>query len=66
VTRRTQISRQIKKLQLMQRKYSPGALQCITTTADPVEPVEAERAPLFLPSGLIASPIRSAALCAQP
>ncbi|KAJ7315538.1 hypothetical protein DFH08DRAFT_971894 [Mycena albidolilacea] len=58
VTRRTQISRQIKKLRQMQRKYSPGALQRIATAADPAEPAEAEPALLFLPSGL--SPLQSA------
>ncbi|KAJ7695539.1 hypothetical protein B0H14DRAFT_3530148 [Mycena olivaceomarginata] len=58
VTRRTRISRQIKKLRQMQRKYSPGALQRIATAADPAEPAEAERALLFLPSGL--SPLQSA------
>ncbi|KAJ7729886.1 hypothetical protein B0H14DRAFT_3518191 [Mycena olivaceomarginata] len=57
VTRRTRISRQIKKLRIMQRKYSPGALQRLATAADPAEPPEAERAPLFLPSGL--SPLQA-------
>ncbi|KAJ7821082.1 hypothetical protein B0H14DRAFT_3471764 [Mycena olivaceomarginata] len=38
VARRTRVSRQIKKLRLMQRIYSPGALQRLATTADPVEP----------------------------
>ncbi|KAJ7862664.1 hypothetical protein B0H14DRAFT_3444602 [Mycena olivaceomarginata] len=57
VTRRTRISRQIKKLRIMQRKYSPGALQCLATAGDPAEPPEAERAPLFLPSGL--SPLQA-------
>ncbi|KAJ7691679.1 hypothetical protein B0H14DRAFT_3531790, partial [Mycena olivaceomarginata] len=52
VTRRTRISRQIKKLRLMQRVYSPGALQRLATAADLVEPAESERAPLFLPSSL--------------
>ncbi|KAJ7731187.1 hypothetical protein B0H14DRAFT_3517920 [Mycena olivaceomarginata] len=59
VTRRTRVSRQIKKLRLMQRIYSPGALQRLATAADPAEPVESERAPLFLPSGL--SPTQAAA-----
>ncbi|KAJ7692492.1 hypothetical protein B0H14DRAFT_3531468 [Mycena olivaceomarginata] len=59
VTRRTRVSRQIKKLRLMQRIYSPGALQRLATAADPAEPVESERAPLFLPSGL--SPAQAAA-----
>ncbi|KAJ7791305.1 hypothetical protein B0H14DRAFT_3500649 [Mycena olivaceomarginata] len=59
VTRRTRVSRQIKKLRLMQRIYSPGALQCLATAADPAEPVESERTLLFLPSGL--SPAQAAA-----
>ncbi|KAJ7302498.1 hypothetical protein DFH08DRAFT_918916 [Mycena albidolilacea] len=58
VMRCTQVSRQIKKLRLMQRKYSPGALQCLAMAVDPVDPAEAERAPLFLPSSL--SPLQSA------
>ncbi|KAJ7870752.1 hypothetical protein B0H14DRAFT_3439844 [Mycena olivaceomarginata] len=58
VTRRTRVSRQIKKLRLMQHIYSPGALQRLATAADPAEPVESERAPLFLPSGL--SPAQAA------
>ncbi|KAJ7797241.1 hypothetical protein B0H14DRAFT_3493974 [Mycena olivaceomarginata] len=53
VTRHTQVLRQIKKLRLMQRTYSPGALQRLATAEDPVEPAESERAPLFLPSGLL-------------
>ncbi|KAF8196616.1 hypothetical protein K438DRAFT_1585485 [Mycena galopus ATCC 62051] len=52
VMRRTRISRQIKKLQLLQRKYSPGALQRITTTGNGDETIEAERTPLLLPSAL--------------
>ncbi|KAF7375073.1 CxC2 domain-containing protein [Mycena sanguinolenta] len=44
VTRRTRISRQIRKLR---------ALQCLATHPDPVDPPEAERAPLFLPSSLL-------------
>ncbi|KAJ7693118.1 hypothetical protein B0H14DRAFT_2651465 [Mycena olivaceomarginata] len=52
VTHRTQISRQIKKLWIMQRKYSPGALQCLATAGDLVEPPEVECISLFLPSGL--------------
>ncbi|KAJ7786999.1 hypothetical protein B0H14DRAFT_2629889 [Mycena olivaceomarginata] len=59
VTRHTRVSRQIKKLRLMQRIYSPGALQRLATAADPAEPVESEHAPLFLPSGL--SPAQAAA-----
>ncbi|KAJ7336983.1 hypothetical protein DFH08DRAFT_964940 [Mycena albidolilacea] len=57
VTRHTRISRQIKKLRIMQRKHSPGALQCLATAADPAEPPEAEHAPLFPPSGL--SPLQA-------
>jgi hypothetical protein len=57
VTRRTRILRQIKKLRLMQRKYSPGALQRLATAVDLEEVPEAERAPLFLPSGL--SPLQA-------
>ncbi|KAF7341647.1 CxC2 domain-containing protein [Mycena sanguinolenta] len=60
VTRRTRISRQIKKLRLLQRKYSPGALQRLATHPSSVEPAEAERAPLFLPSAL------SSAECSPP
>ncbi|KAJ7358147.1 hypothetical protein DFH08DRAFT_953333 [Mycena albidolilacea] len=52
VTRRTRISRQIKKLRVLQRKYSPGALQRLSTSAEPVDQAEAERTPLFLPSAL--------------
>ncbi|KAF8139162.1 hypothetical protein K438DRAFT_1996294 [Mycena galopus ATCC 62051] len=52
VTRRTRISRQIKKLRLLQRKYSPSALQHLATSADPTEAPEAERAALLLPSAL--------------
>ncbi|KAJ7843570.1 hypothetical protein B0H14DRAFT_3456138 [Mycena olivaceomarginata] len=35
VTRHTQVLRQIKKLRLMQRTYSPGALQRLATAEDP-------------------------------
>jgi hypothetical protein len=52
VTRRTRISRQVKKLRVLQRKYSPGALQRLSTSSEPVDPTEAERTPLFLPSAL--------------
>ncbi|KAJ7862390.1 hypothetical protein B0H14DRAFT_3444766 [Mycena olivaceomarginata] len=55
VTRWTRIARQVKKLRLMQRKYSPGALQRLATSADGVEAVEAENIPLFLPSALSAA-----------
>ncbi|KAJ7873817.1 hypothetical protein B0H14DRAFT_2215648, partial [Mycena olivaceomarginata] len=55
VTRRTRIARQVKKLRLMQRRYSPGALQRLATAGDDVEAVEAERMPLLLPSGLSAA-----------
>ncbi|KAJ7822205.1 hypothetical protein B0H14DRAFT_2370859, partial [Mycena olivaceomarginata] len=52
VTRQTQISRQIKKLRLLQRKYSPGALQHLATAPNVLEVPEAERTPLLLPSAL--------------
>ncbi|KAF8141070.1 hypothetical protein K438DRAFT_1636267 [Mycena galopus ATCC 62051] len=52
VTRRTRLLRQIKKLRLLQRKYSPGALQRLAIAADPIDVPEAERVPLLLPSGL--------------
>ncbi|KAJ7354323.1 hypothetical protein DFH08DRAFT_955717 [Mycena albidolilacea] len=52
VTRCTRISRQIRRLRLLQRVYSPGALQHLVTAEDPVEPAESEWAPLLLPSGL--------------
>ncbi|KAJ7694277.1 hypothetical protein B0H14DRAFT_3044225 [Mycena olivaceomarginata] len=52
VTRRTRISRQIKKLRLLQRRYSPGALQHLATAPDALEVPEAERTPLLLPSAL--------------
>ncbi|KAF8143039.1 hypothetical protein K438DRAFT_1520754, partial [Mycena galopus ATCC 62051] len=52
ITRRTRLSRQIKKLRLLQHRYSPGALQRLATMADPVDVPEAERVPLLLPSGL--------------
>ncbi|KAJ7805529.1 hypothetical protein B0H14DRAFT_2611299 [Mycena olivaceomarginata] len=55
VTRRTRIARQVKKLRLMQRKYSPSTLQRLATSADGVEAVEAENIPLFLPSVLSAA-----------
>ncbi|KAJ7784055.1 hypothetical protein B0H14DRAFT_2630667 [Mycena olivaceomarginata] len=50
VTRRTHLSRQVKKLCLMQRMFCPGALQRLATAVP--EAVEAERIPLFLPSAL--------------
>ncbi|KAF7337266.1 CxC2 domain-containing protein [Mycena sanguinolenta] len=50
--RHMRISREIKKLRLLQRKYSPGALQCIAMAENPTELPEAERLPLFLPSSL--------------
>ncbi|KAJ7669056.1 hypothetical protein B0H14DRAFT_3538816 [Mycena olivaceomarginata] len=40
-------------LRLLQRVYSPGALQHLATAEDPVEPAESERAPLLLPLGLL-------------
>ncbi|KAF7377997.1 CxC2 domain-containing protein [Mycena sanguinolenta] len=52
VTRRTRISRQIRKLRELQRKFSPAALQRLATQSDPLDSPEAERAPLFLPSSL--------------
>ncbi|KAJ7776669.1 hypothetical protein B0H14DRAFT_3508251 [Mycena olivaceomarginata] len=55
VTRRTRISRQIKKLRLLQRKYSPGALQHLATAPDVPEAPEAECTPLLLPSALSAA-----------
>ncbi|KAJ7803737.1 hypothetical protein B0H14DRAFT_3487098 [Mycena olivaceomarginata] len=55
VTRRTRIARQVKKLRLMQRKYSPGALQRLATAGDGMEAAEAERIPLLLPSALSAA-----------
>ncbi|KAJ7763263.1 hypothetical protein B0H14DRAFT_3510637 [Mycena olivaceomarginata] len=57
ITRRARILRQIKKLRLMQRKYSPGTLQRLVTVVDLEEAPEAEHAPLFLPSGL--SPLQA-------
>ncbi|KAJ7796028.1 hypothetical protein B0H14DRAFT_2391100 [Mycena olivaceomarginata] len=50
VTRRTRMARQIKKLRLMQRKYSPVVLQRLATAAPDTS--EAERTPLLLPSAL--------------
>ncbi|KAJ7790897.1 hypothetical protein B0H14DRAFT_2625555 [Mycena olivaceomarginata] len=64
ITRRMRVLRQIKKLRLMQRTYSPGALQRLATAEDPVEPAESEHAPLFLPSGL--SPAQAAAPLSVP
>ncbi|KAJ7821085.1 hypothetical protein B0H14DRAFT_3089147 [Mycena olivaceomarginata] len=52
VTRRTRISCQIKKLRLLQRKYSPGALQHLATAPNVLEVPEAEQTPLLLPSAL--------------
>jgi hypothetical protein len=48
VTRRTHLSRQAKKLCLMQCTFCPGALQRLATAVP--KAVEAERIPLFLPS----------------
>ncbi|KAJ7300620.1 hypothetical protein DFH08DRAFT_828310 [Mycena albidolilacea] len=64
ITHCTQISQQIKKLWIIQRKYSPGALQCLATAGDPAEPLEAKHAPLFLPSGL--SPLQAMPLLSAP
>ncbi|KAF7343820.1 CxC2 domain-containing protein [Mycena sanguinolenta] len=50
--RRTRILREVKKLRLLQRKYSPGALQIIAMDEVSASIAEAERAPLFLPSAL--------------
>ncbi|KAJ7800539.1 hypothetical protein B0H14DRAFT_3092594 [Mycena olivaceomarginata] len=58
VTRRTRMTRQIKKLRLLQRKYSPGALQHLATAtgaADAANAAEAEHTPLLLPSALTPS-----------
>jgi hypothetical protein len=52
VTQRTQISRQMKKLRLLQRRYPPGALQHLATGPDAFEVPEAEHTPLLLPSAL--------------
>ncbi|KAJ7763898.1 hypothetical protein B0H14DRAFT_3510550 [Mycena olivaceomarginata] len=52
VTHRMRISRQVKKLRVLQRKYSPGALQRLSTASEAVDLAEAERTPLFLPSAL--------------
>ncbi|KAF7335066.1 hypothetical protein MVEN_02257100 [Mycena venus] len=49
----TRLSRQIKKLRLLQRKHSPGALQHLATAPDLAELPEAERMLLLLPSGLL-------------
>ncbi|KAF7378027.1 CxC2 domain-containing protein [Mycena sanguinolenta] len=51
VTCRTRIACQIKKLQALQHKYSPGALQRAATAMD-ADAIEAKRTPLFLPSAL--------------
>ncbi|KAJ7352104.1 hypothetical protein DFH08DRAFT_805385 [Mycena albidolilacea] len=58
VTRRTRMTRQIKKLRLLQRKYSPGALQHLATAtgaADTADAAEVEHTPLLLPSALTPS-----------
>lgn len=46
------MSRQVKKIRALQRKYSPGALQHLATAGDAVDAVEPERIPLLLPSAL--------------
>ncbi|KAJ7355488.1 hypothetical protein DFH08DRAFT_803496 [Mycena albidolilacea] len=51
VTRYTRLSRQIKKLWLMQKQFSPGTLQRLATAAG-TDAVEAERTLLLLPSAL--------------
>ncbi|KAJ6480218.1 hypothetical protein C8R45DRAFT_1100807 [Mycena sanguinolenta] len=52
VTRPTRMSCEIKKLQSLQRKYLPGALQRLAMSEDPTAQPEAERVPLLLPSAL--------------
>ncbi|KAJ7788499.1 hypothetical protein B0H14DRAFT_2398363, partial [Mycena olivaceomarginata] len=52
VIRHTRMSRQVKKIRALQRKYSPGALQHLATAGDAVDAVEPERIPLLLPSAL--------------
>ncbi|KAJ7353097.1 hypothetical protein DFH08DRAFT_692196, partial [Mycena albidolilacea] len=52
VTRRTWLSRQVRKLRLLQCKFSPGALQCLAVVASARDSTEAERTLLLLPSGL--------------
>ncbi|KAJ7816450.1 hypothetical protein B0H14DRAFT_2602708 [Mycena olivaceomarginata] len=52
VIRRTRMSRQVKKIRALQRKYSAGALQHLATAGDAVDAVEPERIPLLLPSAL--------------
>ncbi|KAJ7360889.1 hypothetical protein DFH08DRAFT_800310 [Mycena albidolilacea] len=52
VIRHTQMSRQVKKIRALQRKYSPGTLQHLATAGDAVDAVEPERIPLLLPSTL--------------
>ncbi|KAF8217593.1 hypothetical protein K438DRAFT_1746895 [Mycena galopus ATCC 62051] len=53
ITQCTRLSRQIKKLRLLQCIYSLGTLQWLATTADPVDVPKAERIPLLLVSGLL-------------
>ncbi|KAF7347975.1 CxC2 domain-containing protein [Mycena sanguinolenta] len=60
VTWHTRISRQIKKLCVLQLRYSSAAFQRLTTPSGPADPSEAECAPLLLPSSL------SPADCAPP
>ncbi|KAJ7707270.1 hypothetical protein B0H14DRAFT_2646846 [Mycena olivaceomarginata] len=52
VTRRTRLLRQVRKLRLLQRKFSPGALQRLAVAASARDSTEAECTPLLLPSGL--------------
>ncbi|KAJ7817032.1 hypothetical protein B0H14DRAFT_2374230 [Mycena olivaceomarginata] len=52
VIRRTQMSRQVKKIRALQRKYSPGTLQHLATAGNAVNAVEPECIPLLLPSAL--------------
>ncbi|KAJ6451458.1 hypothetical protein C8R45DRAFT_1057134 [Mycena sanguinolenta] len=49
---RTRISQEVRKLRVLQRKYSPGALQALAMMENLSDVPEAERAPLFLPSAL--------------
>ncbi|KAJ7321807.1 hypothetical protein DFH08DRAFT_818177 [Mycena albidolilacea] len=42
VTRRMRISRQVKKLRVLQRKFSPRALQRLAASSEPIDPAEAD------------------------
>ncbi|KAJ7718092.1 hypothetical protein B0H14DRAFT_2412596, partial [Mycena olivaceomarginata] len=52
VTRRTRLSHQVRKLRLLQCKFSPGALQRLVVVASARDSTKAEHTPLLLPSGL--------------